>query len=549
MPHRLLWTPLSAGQTFLRLQLPFLCGVLFFAVALALEVPALRESSVLWLGVAVTLLASTLFLFPRRRWLSTGWVVIVPLLDIVGIAAVRAALVPYLPTIGMLCLFPFAWIAYRFRWPGLVVVFVSGILIAALPFALGGQPIASLLAFINVSALPLIATGISVGIHMGAVSFRRGRERVEDAGRAQQALLEKSQDDELLLRSILDTVTGAVAFYNAKNELALANSAAEQMVDVVGFRLDAPPYAGPNVLMADRKTTIPLEEQIIPRALRGEVIASHLEWLGKPGNQIAILASTRRVHRADGMLVGTVIAAYDVTELADAIEIREEFLTTVSHELRTPLTSIIGFTDEIIDTLGDRAGELGVATYLETVSRNADLLLDRVSELLTAADRNIEVVAEPTEVTTLLDHVVEPLRLSAQRAGVALEVEAPAELTAVIDPARITQAVENLLTNAIKFTGRGGTVTVRAERDAAGDIHIAVADSGIGMTADERRRVFDRFYRAQAVRRNAIQGIGVGLSIVKAIVDAHRGRVTVDSELGVGTTITLSLPAGAGRGD
>lgn len=547
MPHRLLWTPLSAGQTFLRLQLPFLCGVLFFSVALALEVPTLRDSFVLWFGVAVTGAASMLFLLPGRRWLSTGWVVVVPLLDIVGIAAVRAALVPYLPTIGMLCLFPFAWIAYRFRWPALLLVFVSGVAIAALPFALGGRPITTLLAFINVSALPLIATGISVGIHLGAVSFRRGRERVEEAGRRLQALLEKSQDDELLLRSTLDTVTGAVAFYDANNQLVLANSAAEQMVDVVGFRLDTPPYAGSNVLMADRKTTIPFDEQIIPRALRGEVIASHLEWLGKPGNQIAILASSRRVHRADGMLLGTVIAAYDVTELANAIEIREEFLTTVSHELRTPLTSIIGFTDEIIDTLGDRADDLGVAAYLETVSRNADLLLDRVGELLTAADKRIELAIEKTDIATLLDQVTGPLRLSAERAGIALEVEVPPGLTAVVDPARITQAVENLLTNAIKFTARGGTVTVRARRDDAGDLHISVSDTGIGMTPDEQRRVFDRFYRAQAVRRNAIQGIGVGLSIVKAIVDAHRGRVTVDSEQGVGTTIALCLPVGAGR--
>ncbi|GLJ80453.1 sensor histidine kinase [Microbacterium imperiale] len=547
MPHRLLWTPLSAGQTFLRLQLPFLCGVLFFSVALALEVPTLRDSFVLWFGVAVTGAASMLFLLPGRRWLSTGWVVVIPLLDIVGIAAVRAALVPYLPTIGMLCLFPFAWIAYRFRWPALLLVFVSGVAIAALPFALGGRPITTLLAFINVSALPLIATGISVGIHLGAVSFRRGRERVEDAGRRLQALLEKSQDDELLLRSTLDTVTGAVAFYDANNQLVLANSAAEQMVDVVGFRLDTPPYAGSNVLMADRKTTIPFDEQIIPRALRGEVIASHLEWLGKPGNQIAILASSRRVHRADGMLLGTVIAAYDVTELANAIEIREEFLTTVSHELRTPLTSIIGFTDEIIDTLGDRAHDLGVAAYLETVSRNADLLLDRVGELLTAADKRIELTIEETDIATLLDQVTGPLRLSAERAGIALEVEVPPGLTAVVDPARITQAVENLLTNAIKFTARGGTVTVRARRDDAGDLHISVSDTGIGMTPDEQRRVFDRFYRAQAVRRNAIQGIGVGLSIVKAIVDAHRGRVTVDSEQGVGTTIALCLPVGAGR--
>lgn len=284
-----------------------------------------------------------------------------------------------------------------------------------------------------------------------------------------------------------------------------------------------------------------MEEQVIPRALRGEVIASHMEWLGEPGNQIALMASSRRVHRDDGLLLGTVIVAYDVTELANAIEVREEFLTTVSHELRTPLTSIIGFTDGVSDSLGDKAGELGVAPYLATIARNADTLLKRVGQLLSAADKQVHLAIVDVDVAELIEQAAGPLVLTARRAGIELTTRVPARLDAEVDPARITQTVENLLTNAIKFTGRGGSITVSAgfEDD---DIVIAVADTGIGMSPDEQRRVFDRFYRSRAVRQNAIQGIGVGLSIVKSIVDAHRGEIAVASEPGEGTTITVRIP-------
>lgn len=542
MPDRFLWTPLRPGQVFSRLQLPFLTGIVLIPCAVAVAVPVIDNAQVMLAGMFIAALASSLLLIPSRRWFDSSWVIIVPLLDIVAIALVRAPLQPLLPAVGMLCLFPFAWIAYRFRWPGLLVVLAGGIFIASFPFALGGQSVTTPIAALNVITLPLIATGISGGIHLGSLSFQRGRRHVETAARELRQALEHSRDDQLVLRSVIDTFNGAVAFYNARNELELANAAAERLVATVGFRLDVPPYAGHHVLMADRRTEIPFEEQIIPRALRGEVIASHMEWLGSPGNQIAILASSRRVHRDDGSLLGTVIAAYDVTELANAIQVREEFLTTVSHELRTPLTSIIGFTDEVIDTLGPRAAHLGVDVFLATISRNADTLLERVNDLLTAADKTIELEPVTTDLVALLTRTATPLQLAAQRAGISLITRLPSELWAELDPARITQAVENLLTNAIKFTARGGTVTISAEDEGNGNVLITVSDTGIGMTVDEQRRVFDRFYRAQTVRENAIQGIGVGLSIVKAIVDRHRGRVTIESEPGAGSTISICVP-------
>lgn len=542
MPNRLLWTALSAGQLFTRLQLPFLAAVVLVSGATAAAVPALRTSVPLGVGLAVAGVASVVFAVQRHRWMHSPWAITVPVLDIVAIGFVRAALYPYLPAVGMLCLLPFAWIAFRFPWQGLLLVFGGGIVVAGLPFVLGGDPLTSLLDVLNVVTLPLIATGISVGVHIAARSFRRGRERVEAATTRTQGALAASRDDQTVLRAVLDTVNAAVAFYDADGRLVLANAVAERFVGIAGIRLDAPRYAGENVFAADRSTPIPFEDQIVPRALRGEVVPSHLEWVGPPGDRIAVLASSRRVERASGELLGTVVVAHDVTDLADAIEVREEFLTTVSHELRTPLTSVIGYADEVTDILGDEAERLGVAAGLGAITRNGEILLERVSQLLTAGNKKLVLTPTVVDVGEIVDETVEAILPAARHAGISVTVTGEPDVIAELDARRIRQAVENLLSNAVKFTDRGGDISVQVRHGDADDVLVVVADDGIGMTADEKRRVFDRFYRSTTVRKNAVQGIGVGLSIVKSIVLAHDGSIDVESAPGVGTTISLSLP-------
>ncbi|WP_060915372.1 PAS domain-containing sensor histidine kinase [Microbacterium oleivorans] len=543
MNNRPLWKPMRPEELFSRLQLPFVAGIVFVVLAAGAAVPSLWMSEVLLIGVIVAGATSAVFLMPRRGWLLTPWGIVVPLLDVVALAFVRGALFPYIPTVGVLCLMPFAWIALRYRWQALFLVFLGGLFISALPLLMRVEQVATPLMLLNLVTLPFLATGISIGIHLAVQSFRRSRQQVEDAAVRLETTLEKSEDDALVLRTVLDTVNGAVAFYNAEGRPVLANRAAHKMAEVVGFRFDTPPFAGPHVRKADRTTPVPCQEQIVPRALRGDAIRNHLEWLGTPGNQMAILASSRRVHRPDGALLGTVIAAYDVTDLADAIEVREEFLTTVSHELRTPLTSVVGYTEHVIDVLGEDADRLGVANALGAISRNGDVLLERVAQLLTAGNKKMVLAPAVVDVAGLVEETVEVMVPLARQAGVDLSVECDENVIAELDARRIEQAVENVLTNAVKFTPRGGSVSVKVSRRADGEqVHIAITDTGIGMSADDKRRVFDRFYRSTEVRKNAVQGIGVGLSIVKSIVGAHGGDVTIESEPGQGTTIALHLP-------
>ena len=535
-----MWKPMGPRDLFLRLQVPFAAGTLFVVVAAGLAVPGLWSSALLLAGAGAAVAASLSFLPSRRGWLLTRWGVVVPLVDIVSVALVRAELFTYIPTVGVLCLMPFAWIALRYRWQALSLVFLGGILISALPLVLRVEAISTPLMVLNLMTLPILTTGISVGIHLGANSFRRSRQDVQDTAESLASTLAQSRDDELVLRTVLDTVNGAVAFYNADGRLVLANRAAQKLAETVGFRFDDPPYAGPNVCRGDRTTPVPCEQQLVPRALRGEVIHNHLEWCGPEGDQIAILSSSRQVHRPDGALLGTVIAAYDVTDLADAVEAREEFLTTVSHELRTPLTSVVGYTEHVVETLGADAERLGVAQALNAIARNGDVLLERVAQLLTVGNKRMVLAPAPVDVVALVEETVAVVTPFATQAGVTLSVDGEG-VVAELDARRIEQAVENVLTNAVKFTPRGGSVTVRVAGDG-GRAVISISDTGVGMSAEDKQRVFDRFYRASTARENAVQGIGVGLSIVKSIVDAHGGEITIESEQGRGTTIGLSLP-------
>jgi signal transduction histidine kinase len=230
-------------------------------------------------------------------------------------------------------------------------------------------------------------------------------------------------------------------------------------------------------------------------------------------------------------------------ELRRLDRLKDDFVASVSHELRTPLTSIRGYLELVLD--GD-AAELTEEQlrYLSVVDRNADRLLRVVDDLLFAAQVDAGKIAlepGPTDLDELVREAVEAARPVAAEHDVELTFEAdrPAEL--VGDRARLAQILDNLIANAIKFTPPGGKVEVRTF--VAGDSAVVeVADTGIGISADDQERLFQRFFRAEGAILGAIDGTGLGLAIVKAIVDAHGGELAVQSVAGRGTTFRIGLP-------
>lgn len=355
-----------------------------------------------------------------------------------------------------------------------------------------------------------------------------------------QAMWRQAQDGENLLRGIFDSVDVAIAFYDTGGQLVIANALADRVARSSGFRLEKPPYAGVHVRRADNSNQVPLQDQIIPRALRGELKNHEMEWIGPPGQQLAIVASAQTVLRADGTVRGTLVAAHDVTKLARSIRVKDEFITTVSHELRTPLTSILGYLELVTDELD--ADEGFVADALDTIQRNATRLLERVQQLLDTADRRRQLELQPTDLSPLARSVAKTFAEEARTAGISLSTHGDEATWATIDPRKVEQAVENLVSNAIKYTNPGGRVSI-SSRSMGETTQIAVTDDGIGMSPDEVTQASNTFWRAESVLKDALPGFGLGLTLVRDIVDAHHGSMHINSAAGSGTTVTLTLPA------
>ena len=235
----------------------------------------------------------------------------------------------------------------------------------------------------------------------------------------------------------------------------------------------------------------------------------------------------------------------NATRAEELIRLRDEFVAVVSHELRTPLTSIIGYLELIADgEAGDLTSEQ--AGYLAIVQRSTNRLVELVGDLLLVAEAERGPLAlenVETDVASLAANAVEAARPAADARGIVLRLEPSAVGTLYGDPTRLAQMLDNLVSNAIKFTPEGGRVTVHAE--AVGhNIVFEVADTGDGISAADRERLFDPFFRSREANARAVPGTGLGLTITKAIVDAHGGSIRIETTIGGGTTFRVRIPVG-----
>jgi PAS domain S-box-containing protein len=229
--------------------------------------------------------------------------------------------------------------------------------------------------------------------------------------------------------------------------------------------------------------------------------------------------------------------------LRELDRLKDEFIALVSHELRTPLTSIRGYTELLLD---GEAGELteDQRQFLGVVERNSHRLLHLVGDLLFLAQveaGKLVLDVGALDLSTVASESVETARPQAEAKGITLTLATGPTPPVAGDRARIGQLLDNLVSNAIKFTPEGGRVDVRV-RVLRKQAILEVRDSGMGIPAIEQEFLFERFFRTSTATEQAIQGTGLGLAISKAIVEAHEGRITVASEEGAGTTFRVSLP-------
>lgn len=273
-------------------------------------------------------------------------------------------------------------------------------------------------------------------------------------------------------------------------------------------------------------------------SVEGDILVRGKEdrWLNVHGTAL---------HDAQHRKIGALIVLHDVTRLHRLENVRRDFVANVSHELKTPITSIMGFVETLIDgALDDREN---AGRFLEIISRQVLRLDAIIEDLLTLSrlEKGSEEQAgrlEPGSVRNVLQATIEMCENKAAEKNIDLEFECPHDLTAPMIGHLLEQAVANLVDNAIKYSGSGGNVRVSAAED--GDVVvIRVQDWGRGIERTHLPRLFERFYRVDKARSRELGGTGLGLAIVRHIALVHRGSVTVQSEVGTGSTFSISLPA------
>ncbi|NUB43367.1 two-component sensor histidine kinase [Fertoebacter nigrum] len=249
---------------------------------------------------------------------------------------------------------------------------------------------------------------------------------------------------------------------------------------------------------------------------------------------------------------GALCAFEDITEQEQMGQIRRDFVANVSHELRTPLTALLGFIETLQGAARDDPAARG--RFLGIMAREAERMNRLVRDLLSLSRVESEERVRPTEridIVALIGMAVTALRPVADAAGVVIEVEGEeGPLVIPADPDQLTQVFHNLIENAVKYGAPGKLVTVsitRQLRDQARlgpSVAIAVTDRGEGIDPIHLPRLTERFYRVDSHRSREKGGTGLGLAIVKHIVNRHRGRFRIDSDLGRGSTFTVVLPEG-----
>jgi len=294
----------------------------------------------------------------------------------------------------------------------------------------------------------------------------------------------------------------------------------------------------------DGRTPLPPEQLPSYRAMQGEEFDDLRVWAGSdPANRVAFSVSARRVHDHQGEVTGSALAYKEITDLVRALQVKEEFVASVSHELRTPLTAVLGNLELLVES-DDLPPD--VRQQLQVIERNAHRLESLVSDLLQVAqavDGGLELRRTEVDLVALLDEAVEAWRPQVEASGLTLGCETPPRLVANLDGHRLRQVVDNLVSNAVKYTGRGGTITIGLQDDAH-QVRLCVSDTGMGMDEAEREHVFSWFVRGDEAARRHISGTGLGLNIVSTIVVAHGGEVTVDSTPGEGSAFHVTLPRG-----
>ncbi|WP_066293227.1 sensor histidine kinase [Arthrobacter sp. B6] len=523
-------------------QLPLTLIVLALGIATPFAWPDLLHSPLYVVGLLLHgILFAACFLIPWERLHSSAYLVI-PVLDLLAIGLSRNGAGTLVPGLVILAIFPIIWLsASGMLARTSMVLSIVGPLLIMLPTVAGKFPhftaseVSSLLLF------PLMMLAVSLAIRFASMNMRTQQRQLQEKDKELRDLLAASRERERLLKTILDATDVGIVAVDSDGGILLTNNRQRDFERIAGPRDGRSMAEGQQLIFArDRSTPVPATKRPVRRAIDGESFADYLVWIGTGHNQRAVSTAARPLTDDGGQFSGAVIVYTDVTGLVEALAANEELVSNVSHEFKSPLNSILGNVDLVLE---DVQGTSPLsARRLEVVQRNSERLLALVSDLMASASSALKVHPKRTDLASLVETSIGSAQPQAEHSRISLVADIPSPLWAYADPLRIGQALDNLVSNAIKYSPGGGVVNISAQ--GTGDwVRLKVQDSGMGMSPEDSARVFRRFFRTESAREAAISGAGLGLSITKAIVEGHGGDISCTSSPGKGSTFTLTLPA------
>ena len=364
-------------------------------------------------------------------------------------------------------------------------------------------------------------------VRLLAVLGRNAASVISSARAFQAITAEKKQ-----LEYTLHSMTAGLLVLSRNQRINLVNAALTKLLG-----LDAEACIGMNY-----------REAISNQEVR-EFLADSVTETGETAKEFIIgdqflMAETAKVRDEKNTVIGLLCIFNDVTELRNVERMKSDFVSTVSHELRTPLTPIKGFIRTLLD---DTDGMYDQETRMEfygIIDSECDRLVRLINDLLNVSriesGRPLQLNHDSMSLTTLIEKCMSFQRGSTEKHELVLEV--PHNLPPIIaDKDKVDQIITNLLSNAIKYSPLGGTITTRVI-DEGEKLCVSVTDHGMGIPAEQIDKVFDRFYRVNGGDAQKVGGTGIGLFLVKNLVEAHGGIVWVDSTVGKGTTFSFTLP-------
>jgi PAS domain S-box-containing protein len=358
-----------------------------------------------------------------------------------------------------------------------------------------------------------------------------------------EALAKLMEERSARLDSILGSMTDALWVYDASGKAIDVNPAALAM-----FGLGSRSEAVARGSLRDFKLRYPdgnsISEEDMPyaRALRGEVVPDYLA-VGRPlfaSRDLDLSIAAAPIE--SGGVVGAVLVIRDISALQELDRKKDEFLSVASHELRTPLTTIKGYTQLLAQNMASIDSE-DRDVYLASVLGEIDRMIGLISELLDVSrieTKRLQIHPSPIEWIEFLSRQAASFRIQNPDRVIIFK---PAEREVFVDADvdRMRQVVDNLLSNALKYSPDTSAVEIRVIPHE-GSVQTSVTDQGIGIPKDELPQLFERFHRARNVSSRYYGGLGLGLYIAKAMVEAHRGTISVESREGEGSTFTITLP-------